>query len=90
MNMQRYRNIVTAIFTSAVLAVLLTAFSAFMKGFPLSFVEPVVCIQMVGAYCPPFTINIAPFIVDSLVWFAGIVLVGMIYKKWKGLRIKKN
>lgn len=49
-------------------SLVLTALSGVVGGFPLRFIEPVFCIQMVGAMCPPFTILWLPLLVDFVFW----------------------
>lgn len=76
------------IFVAFILSAILLVLSVFAQGFPLRFLEPVLCIQLVGASCPRFRIIWTAVFADFAFWFAlvlGILGVGGLLRqglKW--------
>jgi hypothetical protein len=83
----------TNLFRFLLIAIVITAFTAFIGGAPLRYFEPIVCVKMLGVICQPFTVYWNLFAADIIAWMAGLLVLFIVLslqKKPSGGKRKKK
>ena len=57
------------------IALIIPFVTSVIRGFPLKFLEPAVCIQIIGANCPPFVFNWPNLLMDFIFWITILIAV---------------
>jgi hypothetical protein len=60
---------------------LLTIIGGVFFHFPFAFLEPLYCIQIVGARCPPFWVRWDRLLLDFIFWLV------VVFGGWGGIKI---